>query len=274
MCKNVIINGVKHVDAKRCLWFCKECNQKNTGINWCKACDAKHFQQIFEKWTSGNVDIDKFIQEAQLSSNYNHKVLEWIPYDRFYDIEYIAKGGFGTVYRANWIDGYILNWNNTNQNWDRLDHGMFVALKSLDNSKNVTLEFINEVRAWTRTRVTRVDSSRTRTRVRNFLTRVRTGITWLIVLAEPVCNSCRHYAYSGLGKITNSFLARTSTLTRINSSPDSSPGLEYSSSQKNSWLVLLELTRPDSSPSSSSYNAVTETENLNVKFYILLKKNH
>ena len=108
-------------------------------------------------------------------------------------------------------------------------------------------------RAWTRTHVTRVDSSRTRTRVRNFLTRVRTGITWLIVPAEPVCNSCRHYAYSGLGKITNSFLARTSTLTRINwvnSSPDSSPGLEYSSSQKNSWLVLLELTRPDSSPSS------------------------
>src|SRR2546430_16945304 len=41
------------------------------------------------------------------------------------------------------------------------------------------------IRAWTRTHVTRVDSSRTRTRVRNFLTRVRTGITWLIVPAEP-----------------------------------------------------------------------------------------
>ena len=124
--------------------LCEECNQENTGSKWCKACNAKHFQQNFEKWTSGNVDIDKFIQDTQLSANYPKKVLEWIPYDRFYDIEYIAKGGFGKVYRANWIDGYILNWDNQNQNWRR--HGSkVVALKSLNNSKNVTFEFLNEV---------------------------------------------------------------------------------------------------------------------------------
>ena len=123
--------------------FCRDCNQGNTGPEWCFACNAKHFQQNFEKWRSGNVGIDKFIQEAQLSANDRFKVLEWIPYDRFYDIEYIAKGGFGKVYRANWIDGYILNWNIKNQNWKR--YNKFVALKSLNNSKNVTLEFINEV---------------------------------------------------------------------------------------------------------------------------------
>ena len=123
--------------------WCKECNQENTGYEWCKACNAKHFQQNFEKWSSGNVDIDKFIQ-AQLSANKQFKALEWIPYDRFYDIEYIAKGGFGKVYRANWIDGWIFNWDNENQNWERYPN-KFVALKSLNNSKNVTLEFLNEV---------------------------------------------------------------------------------------------------------------------------------
>ena len=56
--------------------LCKECNQENTGGSWCKACNAKHFQQNFEKWTSGNVDIDKFIQDAQLSAIYSGKVLE------------------------------------------------------------------------------------------------------------------------------------------------------------------------------------------------------
>ena len=66
-------------------------------------------------------------------------------YDRFYDIEYIAKGGFGKVYRANWIDGYIHNWDNENKNWCRPYSNEFVALKSLNNSKNVTLEFMNEV---------------------------------------------------------------------------------------------------------------------------------
>ena len=97
--------------------LCEECNQENTGWNkWCKACNAKHFQQNFEKWTSGNVDIDIFIQETQLSANYCDKVLEWIPYDRFYDIKFIAEGGFGKVYRANWIDGYI---DGINQNLKR-----------------------------------------------------------------------------------------------------------------------------------------------------------
>ena len=87
--------------------LCEECNQENTGYLWCFACNAKHFQQNFSKWSSGNVDIDKFIQEAQLSVNSRRKVIEWIPYDRFYDIKYIAKGGFGKVYKANWIDGFI-----------------------------------------------------------------------------------------------------------------------------------------------------------------------
>ena len=126
--------------------LCEECNQeKNTDYNWCKACNAKHFQQNFEKWSSGNVDIDKFIQDTQLSAKHFRDVLEWIPYDRFYNIEYIAKGGFGKVYRANWIDGYIYYWDNKNQNWERSESNKFVALKSLNNSKNVTLEFLNEV---------------------------------------------------------------------------------------------------------------------------------
>ena len=112
---------------------------------WCNPCSAKHFQQNFKNWTSGNDVIDRFIQHTQLSANECNEVLEWIPYDRFYDIKYIAKGGFGNVYKANWIDGYIRKWDNKNQNWRRTDKNKFVALKSLNNSKNVTSEFIDEV---------------------------------------------------------------------------------------------------------------------------------
>jgi len=108
-------------------------------------CNAMHFQQNFENWTSGNNVIDKFIQDVQLLAHDSYKALEWISYDRFYNIEYIAKGGFGKVYRANWIDGYIQDWDSKNQNWKREDQNEFVALKSLNNSINVTLEFINEV---------------------------------------------------------------------------------------------------------------------------------
>ena len=126
---------------------CEECNQENTGDYWCRSCNAKRFQQNFKNWTSGNDDIDKFIQHTQLSANNYEQVLEWIPYDRFRNIEFIAKGGFGNVYKAIWIDGYVREWDNKNQNWIRYKtypHGE-VALKSLNNSKNVTTEFINEV---------------------------------------------------------------------------------------------------------------------------------
>ena len=125
--------------------LCKECNQKNTCFKWCNECNAKHFQQNFKNWTSGNVNIGKFIQDTQLSANHCSKVLEWIPYDRFYDVKYIAKGGFGKVYRAIWIDGCIEKWDIKNQNWKRFEPNKVVALKSLNNSKNVTFEFINEV---------------------------------------------------------------------------------------------------------------------------------
>jgi hypothetical protein len=109
-------------------------------------CNATYFQRDFESWTSGNNDIDKFIQDTQLSAhNKASSALEWIPYNRFDNIEYIARGGFGKVYKANWIDGRLDKWDNTNKNWKRRDENMFVALKNLNNSKNITLEFMNEV---------------------------------------------------------------------------------------------------------------------------------
>ncbi|GET02549.1 kinase-like domain-containing protein [Rhizophagus clarus] len=91
---------------------CKKCNH---------VCNASYFQKNFENWTS-----------------------EWIPYNRFYDIKYIARGGFGKVYKANWIDGRIVRWDNENKNWERSGN-KFVALKSLNNSSNATFEFMNEI---------------------------------------------------------------------------------------------------------------------------------
>jgi hypothetical protein len=115
--------------------ICEECKS---------VCNAIHFQQNFENWTSNNSVVDKFIQNVQLSAHSNNG-FEWIPYDRFYDIKFIAKGGFGDVYRANWIDGRIVGWDNNNNCWRRNGQNMFVALKSLNNSGNISLEFMNEV---------------------------------------------------------------------------------------------------------------------------------
>ena len=112
----------------------------NTGYDWCQPCDSKRFQQNFKNWTSGNSDIDKLIQESQLNAERNVEFLEWIEYDRFENIEYITKGGFGKVYKANWKDGYISSWNHETNQWKRYKNKL-VALKSLNNSKDITWNF-------------------------------------------------------------------------------------------------------------------------------------
>jgi hypothetical protein len=79
------------------------------------ACSAIYFQQNFANWTSGNDDIDKFIQCTQISVHKTNEIpnaLEWIPYDRFYNIKCIAEK---KIYGATWIDGGISYWNNKNQ---------------------------------------------------------------------------------------------------------------------------------------------------------------
>jgi hypothetical protein len=112
----------------------------------CKSvCSSIHFQQNFKNWTSGNNDIDKFIQSTHLSAhNKISDALEWIPYERFYEIRSIAEDEFG-VYRANWIDGNISYWDNANQTWIRNKPNIFVVLKILNNPANITSEFINKV---------------------------------------------------------------------------------------------------------------------------------
>src|ERR671929_14993 len=81
--------------------LCNECKQPKTSRYWCRICN---FQRNFKNWTSGNNDIDKFIQKTQLKAREFYEILEWIEYDRFenfnlldwseklYNLHYIADG--------------------------------------------------------------------------------------------------------------------------------------------------------------------------------------
>src|SRR5581483_6622547 len=125
---------------------CSLCNEEKVDLHWCRSCNAKHFQEDFKNWTSGNVNIDKFIQESQLLADNDSDVLEWVPYKRFEDIKYIDKGGFGKVYKARWIDGLIRSWNDKAQNWERIRQNTVVALKSLNDSKDISADAIHVIR--------------------------------------------------------------------------------------------------------------------------------
>ena len=137
--------------------LCKECNQPNAGeyfgYSWCQSCNAKRFQQNFQNWTSGNHNIDEFIQKTQLKARNPCEVIEWVEYNRFENVEYLAKGGFGTTYKAIWKDGFIDYWDSENNQWKRQSYyedkeNFPVALKCLHNSQDITAEFLREVRSF------------------------------------------------------------------------------------------------------------------------------
>ena len=123
--------------------LCNECKQPNNNDDWCRICV---FQRNFKNWSSGNDDVDKFIQKVQLNAKYVYNILEWIEHDRFENIEYLAKGGFGSVSKATWKDdGPIEKWDSENNQWKRKGK-IDVALKCLHNSQEITADYLKEVR--------------------------------------------------------------------------------------------------------------------------------
>ncbi|GES98972.1 kinase-like domain-containing protein [Rhizophagus clarus] len=132
---------------------CFDCKRMKTDYRWCKNCNSKRFQQNFNKWTSGNKFIDKFIKEAQLKAENEFEVIEWIPYNRLSNIKYLAKGGFSIIYEAIWSDGRIEHWDKKGQKWSRYlplnkneVQGLRVVLKCLNNSSNINDDFLKELK--------------------------------------------------------------------------------------------------------------------------------
>ncbi|UZO06916.1 uncharacterized protein OCT59_027221 [Rhizophagus irregularis] len=93
--------------------------------------------------------IDKLILNDELRDRCRQ--YEWIEYDRFENVEYLAKGGFGTIYKAIWKDGSIRSWDSENNKWKRSKYwfreyeNFPVVLKCLHNSQDITADFLREI---------------------------------------------------------------------------------------------------------------------------------
>ncbi|CAI2166156.1 2734_t:CDS:2 [Funneliformis geosporum] len=58
------------------------------------------------------------------------EVVEWIPYERMINIRFFEE----EMFIANWMDGYIVEWDYENNNWKRNGTGVEVLLKKIDES--------------------------------------------------------------------------------------------------------------------------------------------
>src|SRR5436305_1309790 len=102
---------------------CERCYQREDYLNefqFCISCCI----------LSENKIIDDFIKYASGK-------IEYVYFDKFQNIKFVAEGGFSKVYRATWIDCSKCYSSN----------GILtVALKELNNSKNITSKGLNEVK--------------------------------------------------------------------------------------------------------------------------------
>ena len=108
-------------------------------------CVRNYLKANFPNWTSGNDDIDNLIRECQMETLEPQKVIEWIPYDKLQNIEYLTEGGCSKIYTAEWISGCYFEWNSKEQQLIRSGDGNIV-LKRLENVENANKHWLEEVR--------------------------------------------------------------------------------------------------------------------------------
>ncbi|CAG8611928.1 13390_t:CDS:2 [Acaulospora morrowiae] len=129
-------------------FLCSTCKQPRKDDRWCQYCESQKLSMDFSNWTSGNPDLNEFIRDTQRRANSKTDYLVWIDYEMFEDVEFLAKGGFGDVYYAVWTNGpnKILVYDKEEHTW-KITARTPVALKCLYDSKNISADFLNELKS-------------------------------------------------------------------------------------------------------------------------------
>ncbi|CAG8714962.1 1772_t:CDS:2, partial [Scutellospora calospora] len=90
---------------------------------------------------SGNEVIDNWLTKVSKVELF----IDFIPYKKFSDITYLAKGGFSKIYKATCINGIKYRWNDYKQMF--LYHKDYpVVLRSLNDSEVISRDFLNELK--------------------------------------------------------------------------------------------------------------------------------
>ncbi|CAG8591572.1 5742_t:CDS:2 [Paraglomus brasilianum] len=126
---------------------CSKCKaDMNTRYYLCKRCFQEIADNASTTWTSEKPNIDEFILNSQRDADQVHQFIEWIPFDSFTNIEFVAEGGFAKVYKASWKQGCweCLTEDDTSTRYFKRRGSMEVALKEQKNSVTLSVEYLKE----------------------------------------------------------------------------------------------------------------------------------
>ena len=124
---------------------CIQCFKKRRPLKKDQICVICYQTNLLYKLykPSGNKIIDEFINYTRINFVQESSRMTFIPYDQFKDIKMIGKGGFSKIYNATWVNGPPY-WNEEKEDFEYKD-SIIVALKQLNDSKNITSKELNEV---------------------------------------------------------------------------------------------------------------------------------
>src|SRR6266542_4475279 len=98
-----IISKLKRKIYKKC----NECNRRRKTLDEshqiCSVCYK--LKTILKPKQSGNKIIDDFIKYTQTNYVKKNGKMEFVSYEQFKNVEFIAEGGFSKIFKATWIDG-------------------------------------------------------------------------------------------------------------------------------------------------------------------------
>ncbi|CAG8498863.1 7571_t:CDS:2 [Funneliformis caledonium] len=123
---------------------CLDCGKERSDIEWCKDCEVSALKGNFRKWTSGNLDIDNFIQYTQSNATGIVDYLEYIDIEQLHFVEKANQSDVTTtIYSAIWIEGPRWLWDKDAENWSR-NGPTKVALKKINNSPYTREDYLKQ----------------------------------------------------------------------------------------------------------------------------------
>ncbi|KAF0497710.1 kinase-like protein [Gigaspora margarita] len=125
---------------------CPECGRIRLS-GWCNPCEFRWMNSTFSK--SGNKYIDLLILQTQKNATCTCDYLEFIDFNNIEGFEYVAKGGFGSVYEGYWMEGPRWVWDEVSAAWCR-NGPTKVALKKLDDSQEPSMNFLKQLETYHR----------------------------------------------------------------------------------------------------------------------------
>ncbi|CAG8543291.1 17329_t:CDS:2 [Dentiscutata erythropus] len=125
---------------------CPECGRIRPS-GWCNPCEFRWMNSAFLK--SGNKYIDLLILQTQKNATRTCDYLEFIDFGNIEGFEYVAKGGFGSVYEGYWMEGPRWVWDEVSAAWCR-NGPTKVALKKLDDSQEPSMTFFKQLETYHR----------------------------------------------------------------------------------------------------------------------------